>query len=87
MSKATDYSIIYPDEKCVVCSYIKDCALFQPYGGGVKASFICNECSPLCWKCDRNIEDWTECTCSKYNDTKYNDTKYNDTNTIISLYI
>ena len=64
--KATDYNIIYPDEKCVVCANIKTCALFQPYGGGVKATFICNECSLLCWKCDRKIEDWTECNCSRY---------------------
>ena len=67
--KATDYSAIYSDETCNVCANIKDCALLQPYGGGVKASFICKECSPLCWKCDIPIEGWSKCECKELTDS------------------
>ena len=69
--KATDYSTIYSDEKCIVCLNIKDCSLFQSYSGLSNASFICNECSPLCWKCDQNIEHWTKCTCKTKNYDNY----------------
>ena len=70
MSNKKDTTYVYTNEKCIVCANIKDCILFQSYESK-RRTYICNECSPLCWKCDKNIENWNVCTCNKYDMNNY----------------